>query len=47
MHVMMIIWDEEKNVKLRMKRNISFEEVSEAIIYPGRKLNKKYRGEEK
>jgi hypothetical protein len=32
----MIIWDEEKNIKLKLVRNISFETVSEII------LNKKY-----
>ena len=32
----MIIWDEEKNIKLKLERNISFETVSEII------LNKKY-----
>ena len=32
----MIIWDEKKNTKLKLERNISFEEISEII------LNKKY-----
>ena len=32
----MITWDEEKNIKLKLERNISFETVSEII------LNKKY-----
>lgn len=32
----MIIWDEEKNAKLKLQRGISFEEVSDAI------LNKRY-----
>ena len=32
----MIIWDEEKNIKLKIERNISFEAISETI------LNKKY-----
>lgn len=32
----MIIWDEEKNIKLKIERNISFEVISEII------LNKKY-----
>lgn len=32
----MIIWDEEKNIKLKIERNISFETISEII------LNKKY-----
>jgi uncharacterized DUF497 family protein len=32
----MIFWDEEKNIKLKLERNISFETVSEII------LNKKY-----
>ncbi len=32
----MIIWDEEKNIKLKIERNISFEIISEII------LNKKY-----
>jgi uncharacterized DUF497 family protein len=32
----MIIWNEEKNTKLKLERNISFETVSEII------LNKKY-----
>ena len=50
----MIIWDENKNVKLKIERNISFEEISDYIlsenivlktIFPSRKLHKKYRGE--
>lgn len=32
----MIIWDEEKNIKLKLERNISFEIISDII------LNKKY-----
>jgi len=32
----MVIWDEKKNTKLKLERNISFEEISEII------LNKKY-----
>lgn len=32
----MIIWDEEKNIKLKIERNISFETISDII------LNKKY-----
>lgn len=32
----MIIWDEKKNIKLKLERNISFEEISEII------LNKNY-----
>ena len=32
----MIFWDEEKNIKLKLERNISFETVSEII------LNKNY-----
>lgn len=32
----MIIWDEEKNIKLKIERNISFEIISEII------LNRKY-----
>ena len=32
----MIIWDEEKNTKLKLDRDISFEEISEII------LNKNY-----
>jgi len=31
-----IIWDEKKNTKLKLERNISFEEISEII------LNKNY-----
>ncbi len=32
----MIIWDEKKNLKLKLERNISFETISDII------LNKKY-----
>lgn len=32
----MIIWDENKNIKLKLERNISFEAISEII------LDKKY-----
>ncbi len=32
----MIIWDEKKNIKLKLERNISFETVSDII------LNKQY-----
>ena len=32
----MIFWDEEKNIKLKVERNISFEVISEII------LNKEY-----
>ena len=28
----MIIWDENKNTKLKLERNISFEEVSDLIL---------------
>ncbi len=28
----MIIWDEEKNTKLRLERNISFEEVAQILL---------------
>lgn len=28
----MIIWDEDKNQKLKSKRNISFDEISEIIL---------------
>ncbi len=28
----MIIWDEKKNIKLKLERNISFEEISEYIL---------------
>ena len=28
----MIIWDEQKNQKLQIQRNISFEEISEIIL---------------
>ena len=28
----MIIWDENKNTKLKLERNISFEEISEYIL---------------
>jgi uncharacterized DUF497 family protein len=28
----MIIWDEDKNIKLKLERNISFEEVSELVL---------------
>ena len=28
----MIIWDEEKNLKLKLERNISFEQISSIII---------------
>ncbi len=28
----MIIWDDEKNQKLQIKRNVSFEEISEIIL---------------
>jgi uncharacterized DUF497 family protein len=28
----MIIWDEQKNQKLQIERNISFEEISEIIL---------------
>ena len=28
----MIIWDEKKNIKLKIERNISFEEISEIIL---------------
>ena len=28
----MIIWDEEKNTKLKIERNISFEEISKLIL---------------
>ena len=29
----MIIWDEEKNIKLKTKRNISFEIISDMILH--------------
>ncbi len=28
----MIIWDEDKNIKLKLERNISFEEISELVL---------------
>ncbi len=28
----MIIWDEEKNIKLKLERNVSFEEISTIIL---------------
>ena len=28
----MIIWDEDKNMKLKLERNISFEEISELVL---------------
>ena len=28
----MIIWDEQKNTKLKSERNVSFEEISELIL---------------
>jgi uncharacterized DUF497 family protein len=28
----MIIWDEDKNIKLKLERNISFEQISSIII---------------
>ena len=28
----MIIWDENKNIKLKLERNISFEQISEIIL---------------
>lgn len=28
----MIIWDENKNIKLKLERNISFESISEVIL---------------
>ncbi len=28
----MIIWDDEKNLKLQLERNISFEQISEIIL---------------
>ena len=31
----MIIWDENKNVKLKLERNISFEHISEIILEEG------------
>lgn len=28
----MILWDENKNIKLKLERNISFEQISEIIL---------------
>ena len=28
----MILWDESKNIKLKMERNISFEQISELVL---------------
>ena len=28
----MILWDENKNIKLKLERNVSFEEISEYIL---------------
>ena len=28
----MIIWDEDKNIRLKLERNISFEEISELVL---------------
>ena len=33
----MIIWDEEKNKKLKKERNISFEDVAQIILEGGHK----------
>ncbi|MCF7916875.1 MAG: BrnT family toxin, partial [Candidatus Omnitrophica bacterium] len=28
----MIVWDEKKNIKLQIERNISFEEIADTIL---------------